>query len=419
MYLDSNNSATYPPPPPRPSLAAPSLGLREVRVQRRCHDETIPPCQAGVGMWLEFDAEGHFIVSEIFPAEPAAACGQIFVGDRLLSVDGVPTLGMTLQQISLAVSGQEHTYVSLTMSTSHDVPPTIASDHEALQNMLAEQHRTALQAHKIMLNNANRAQDIQSPSPKVQRASLMSLAERVSAPSAGERSDEISQTLFSPLPSQDEVSLQLSGRDDCITQKEGANNPYWRELMDLKDALILSEKTKQHLMSEMSMLRAQLQEQQNAQISAREQAKSLEREVTRLTAALDERDKLLAHQIALGPPATHSPSARSLSQGSPVPREVVNLTAAPSASTSVVCGSQVTMSINGQWGSGLCFQCGTTSADPLVCGRCQNAVYCSRQCQAKHWIAGHQHVCSHAFHSKTEDGKRLAFVSPRPGHPVE
>ena len=91
------------------------------------------------------------------------------------------------------------------------------------------------------------------------------------------------QPVLSPLPSQDEVSLQLSGRDDCITQKEWANNPYWRELMDLKDALILSEKTKQHLMSEMSMLRAQLQEQQNAQISAREQAKSLEREVTRLT----------------------------------------------------------------------------------------------------------------------------------------
>jgi hypothetical protein len=41
-----------------------------------------------------------------------------------------------------------------------------------------------------------------------------------------------------------------------------------------------------------------------------------------------------------------------------------------------------------------CLECGIVKQHCLVCGRCRNAVYCSRECQALNWSAGHSRECT-------------------------
>jgi hypothetical protein len=51
--------------------------------------------------------EGHpaVVVEDLTPGGPAASCGQIRVGDRLLAVDGRPVAGMTLSVVHGLING--------------------------------------------------------------------------------------------------------------------------------------------------------------------------------------------------------------------------------------------------------------------------------------------------------------------------
>lgn len=40
----------------------------------------------------------------------------------------------------------------------------------------------------------------------------------------------------------------------------------------------------------------------------------------------------------------------------------------------------------------LCDQCGKPATTKLICGKCMTAIYCSKQCQTKHWPK-HKHTC--------------------------
>ena len=41
-----------------------------------------------------------------------------------------------------------------------------------------------------------------------------------------------------------------------------------------------------------------------------------------------------------------------------------------------------------------CLECGIVKQHCLVCGQCRKAVYCSRECQALNWSAGHNRECT-------------------------
>ena len=40
-----------------------------------------------------------------------------------------------------------------------------------------------------------------------------------------------------------------------------------------------------------------------------------------------------------------------------------------------------------------CARCGAAAADLKACARCKSVAYCSRECQAAHWKAGHKKNC--------------------------
>ena len=57
-----------------------------------------------------------------------------------------------------------------------------------------------------------------------------------------------------------------------------------------------------------------------------------------------------------------------------------------------------------------CFQCGLVAENNLCCGRCFNAIHCSRKCQEKHWKAGHKNTC---------DMKLASFKDSFEGHALQ
>jgi hypothetical protein len=54
----------------------------------------------------------------------------------------------------------------------------------------------------------------------------------------------------------------------------------------------------------------------------------------------------------------------------------------------------------------VCEACGQVGADKR-CSRCMGSVYCSIECQRKHWKAGHKHKCAKAEKPSAAKGKRI------------
>jgi hypothetical protein len=59
-----------------------------------------------VGMLIkQFEGDSAVVVDDLTPGGPAALCGQIRMGDRLLAVDGRPVAGMSLPAIHGLING--------------------------------------------------------------------------------------------------------------------------------------------------------------------------------------------------------------------------------------------------------------------------------------------------------------------------
>ena len=77
-------------------------------------DERISGTLSGVGATIGPDTTGNFVVKGLFPNGPAMR-GGVQVGDRLLRVDGVSTVGMTTAETTRRIRGEAKTEVVLTM----------------------------------------------------------------------------------------------------------------------------------------------------------------------------------------------------------------------------------------------------------------------------------------------------------------
>jgi len=113
------------PPVSRGGSAGPMLptegvgvsGFRVVRLRRKILNPAFGPSIGGVGIAFERDQTGNHTVCSLSPGGTAAESGKILVGDKLLSVDGVPTQGLSVQQVSEMIRGKQDTDVALTLET--------------------------------------------------------------------------------------------------------------------------------------------------------------------------------------------------------------------------------------------------------------------------------------------------------------
>jgi C-terminal processing protease CtpA/Prc len=112
-------------PPPKGGSAGPMLppqgavmyGFRVVRLKRRNLNPEFGLATGGVGLGFERDQAGIHTVCNLYPGGTAAESGRILVGDKVLSVDGVPTQGLSVRDVSEMIRGKVDTDVALTLET--------------------------------------------------------------------------------------------------------------------------------------------------------------------------------------------------------------------------------------------------------------------------------------------------------------
>jgi len=134
------NPVSAPPMSQRGS-ASPMLppnmrGIRVVRIQRwSLNQPAIGLNGAGIGMGFERGPDGVHTVCGLFSGGSAAQCGQIFTGDRLLSVDGMPTQGCTVKEVSERIQGSAGTDVALTLETVLQQPLSTGQQHDSISHV--------------------------------------------------------------------------------------------------------------------------------------------------------------------------------------------------------------------------------------------------------------------------------------------
>ena len=121
-------------PPSRGGSAGPMLspqgavmyGIRVVRLKRRNLNPEFGLATGGVGLGFERDQVGIHTVCSLIPGGTAAESGRILVGDKVLSVDGVPTQGRSVRDVSEMIRGKVDTDVALTLET---LDPASSAQH--------------------------------------------------------------------------------------------------------------------------------------------------------------------------------------------------------------------------------------------------------------------------------------------------
>lgn len=76
-----------------------------------------PPMPAGIGISFVPDQDGNLLIAHLVPGGPALMSGQLFIGDRLLSVSGQSVAGKTVPEIIRMVLGPKGSEVRLEVVT--------------------------------------------------------------------------------------------------------------------------------------------------------------------------------------------------------------------------------------------------------------------------------------------------------------
>jgi len=87
--------------------------LRDVSLRRSALDSVTK--QSGVGIALNRRHDGSHIVTDLNPQGPAAESGQVIVGDKLVSVDGVSLLGLSREEVSNMLLGPPGSWIQLVL----------------------------------------------------------------------------------------------------------------------------------------------------------------------------------------------------------------------------------------------------------------------------------------------------------------
>jgi hypothetical protein len=89
--------------------------FRDVSLRRSVLDSHSVTKQCGVGIALNRRHDGSQIVTDLNPQGPAAESGQVVVGDKLVSVDGVSLLGLSREEVSNMLLGQPGSLIQLVL----------------------------------------------------------------------------------------------------------------------------------------------------------------------------------------------------------------------------------------------------------------------------------------------------------------
>mmetsp|Transcript_67290 Transcript_67290/g.98447 ORF Transcript_67290/g.98447 Transcript_67290/m.98447 type:complete len:466 (+) Transcript_67290:63-1460(+) len=131
--------ATLPPPsdvqiqmpaqrPPAPQAGTPpiliQLGSSRMKMSRPLSPASVASrgggpmlTPAGIGISFVPDQDGNLLIAHLVPGGPAMLSGQLYIGDRLLSVSGQPVAGKTVPEVIRMILGPKDTEVRLEVIT--------------------------------------------------------------------------------------------------------------------------------------------------------------------------------------------------------------------------------------------------------------------------------------------------------------
>jgi len=132
--------ATLPPPsevqiqmpaqrPPAPQAGTPpiliQLGSSRMKMSRPLSPAPVAPTgggpmltPAGIGISFVRDQDGNLLIAHLVPGGPAMLSGQLYIGDRLISVSGQPVAGKTVPEVIRMILGPKDSEVRERMGTS-------------------------------------------------------------------------------------------------------------------------------------------------------------------------------------------------------------------------------------------------------------------------------------------------------------
>lgn len=93
---------------PGSSQMSRALSSASVTSTESAHTPTPP---AGIGISFVPDQDGNLLIAHLVPGGPAMLSGQLYIGDRLLSVSGQPVAGKTVPEVIRMILGPKDTEV--------------------------------------------------------------------------------------------------------------------------------------------------------------------------------------------------------------------------------------------------------------------------------------------------------------------
>jgi len=188
-------------------------GIRVVRVQRRSR---LPNGKAGIGLGFERDPAGVHTVCGLQEGGPAAQSGQIFVKDRIISIDGRPTEGKSIEEVSQMIQGVEGTDVALTLETVDAPEPQI------VKTLAPASTRSALSAPDALYSTGSGSVGGGSAPP-------------FQAPTAPDINDGV--FIVGLVVGFDGLVLGVDGLEDCNGRQQGQAG-YENETIGTEDSVV-------------------------------------------------------------------------------------------------------------------------------------------------------------------------------------
>ncbi|EKX45279.1 hypothetical protein GUITHDRAFT_108921 [Guillardia theta CCMP2712] len=91
------------------------------------HESTTTIC--GVGLGFDMCRQGNFVIRKTLPGSSADLHEDVEVGDRIVAVDGIPTLGMEMEEVVGLIQGSAGTSVSLLIECDDANDSSCSSGH--------------------------------------------------------------------------------------------------------------------------------------------------------------------------------------------------------------------------------------------------------------------------------------------------
>jgi len=106
------------------SVTTNAASIRNVRLQRRTMHPRSATSQSGVGLLIDKDMSGRHVVTNMILGGPAAESGQIFIGDKLISIDSVPVHGLSRREVGELMHGADSSVVNVTFKSTGQLTST-------------------------------------------------------------------------------------------------------------------------------------------------------------------------------------------------------------------------------------------------------------------------------------------------------